>query len=537
MGFRRLPRQTTSGFLHLEGALRTGRFGSIPCDVYVDRELRSFPEVYLKQPLPPSLLPIAPHVGPSGMLCYVSSSTAVFDIYKPVTQTIAALRRAAEVLDQLMAHELVDDLQEEFYAYWRGTSCYTDIEIAHSTEILALTLGKDGERGLAFSDDSERTQAKIGHLFSSVDERVGLSAKVTTRVPPRPLIDAWPPTTVKALLDWQGALDPSCRKKILKRIVQGYRSGANGYVVVLETPVGQIGALIYDLQKYRRKDKIDQSTPVYDAPIVLMPLARVDDRYIVSRNIPGQQTLSGKRLLLIGCGTIGGYLADMLVKAGAGTDGGELRLVDNQRLAAGNIGRHRLGINRLDINKAVGLVAEIKTGMPSSNVSALAVDAYSLSLNGFDLVIDATGEQPLSQWLAGEQAAGRMMGMRGEESTTPLLHVWIEGAGEAVRSLIRQRPSEGCYRCLCDYEAEGQFLSVLGGIRPVLAGGGCEGQYVAYPASVSVQAAALGLDTALAWANEKPWTSLSTRIISREHDPMTGDVTILPRPGCPACAS
>lgn len=537
MGFRRLPRQTTSGFLHLEGALKTSRFGAVPCDVFIDRELRSFPEVYLKQPLPPSLLPIAPHVGPSGILCYVSTSTAVFDIYKPVTQTIAALRRAAEVLDQIMAHEHIADLQEEFYAYWRGASCYTDIANAHSTGILALTLGKGPEGGLAFSDDSARTLAKIGHLFSSVGERVGLSAKITTRVPPRPLIEAWPPKTVTALLDWQAALDPGCRRKILKRIVEGYRSGANAYVVVLDTPAGQIGALIYDLQKYRRKSRVDQSTPIYDAPIMLMSLARLDDRYIVSRNIPGQQTFSGKRVLLIGCGTIGGYLADMLVKAGAGTDGGEIRLVDNQRLAAGNIGRHRLGINRLDINKAVGLAAEIKTGMPSANVSALAVDAYSLSLSGFDLVIDATGEQSLSQWLAGEQAAKQMVGTSGGGVTAPLLHVWIDGAGEAVRTLIRQHSSEGCYRCLCDYEVEGQFLSVLGGIRPVLVGGGCEGQYVAYPASVSVQAAALGLDTALAWANERPWTSLSTRIISREHDPMTGDVTILPRPGCPACAS
>lgn len=536
MGFRRLPRQTTPGHLHLEGALNT-RFGAVPCDVYVDRELRSFPYVVLKSPLPPSLLPIAPHVGPSGVLCYVSSSTAVFDIYTPVTQTIAALRRAEEVLDRVMARDFVDDLQEEFFAYLQDGYCYTDIESVQSAEILSLVLRKEGETGLAFSDNPARTRAKLGHLFSSVTEGVGIFAKVTTKTRPRPLLDAWPPTTVKALLDWQAALDPNCRKKILNRIIQGYRSGAEVCVVVLDTPVGQIGAVIHDLQKHQRKGKNDQRTPIYGAPVMLMPIARLDDRYIVSRNIPGQETLSGKRILLIGCGTIGGYLADMIVKAGAGAGGGELRLADNQPLAAGNIGRHRLGMNRLDINKAEGLVAEIKVGMPSANIIALPVDAYSLNLNGFDLVIDATGEQPLSQWLAGQQTQGEMGGMEGKEYFTPLLHVWIEGSGVAVRSHIRQQPVEGCYRCLCDYEAEGQFLSVLGGTRPELAGGGCEGQYVAYPASVSVQAAALGLDTALAWANQRPWPSLSTRVISREHDPMTRDVTLLPRPGCPACVS
>lgn len=536
MGFRRLPRQTTPGYLHVEGALNT-RYGAVPCDVYVDREFRTFPDIFLKPPLPPSLLPIAPHVGPSGLLCYVSSSTAVFDIYKPVTQTIAALKRAEEVLDRVMAHELIDDMQEEFYAYWLGFCCYADIESAQSTEIQALILGKEAENGLAFTDNVERTQAKLGHLFNNISERVGISAKITTKISPRPLVDAWPPKTVKDLLDWQAALDPNCRKKILKRIVQGYRNGAHAYVIVLDTPVGQVGVLIYNLQKRQPRNKFDQSTPIFNAPIMLAPISRLDDSYIVRRNIPGQEPLSRKRILLIGCGTIGGYLADMLVKAGAGSDGGELRLADNQRLSAGNIGRHRLGMNRLNINKAEGLVAEIKMGMPSANLIALPVDAYSLNLNGFDLVIDASGEQSLSQWIAGQQASGRMGGGRAKEFITPLLNVWIEGSGEAVRALIRQQPVEGCYRCLCDYEAEGQFLSVLGGVSPVLAGGGCEGQYVAYPASVSVQAAALGLDAALAWANQRPWASLSTRVISREHDSMTGDVTILPRPRCPACAS
>lgn len=534
MGFRRLSRQTYPGYLHLEGALNT-RFGAVPCDIRIDREFRSFPDVILKSPLPPSLLPVAPHVLATGELCYVASSSAVFDIYRPITQTIAALRRAAEVLDRIMAHELVADLAEEFYACWRGSYCYADIENPNSSEVLLLSLGH--RKGFVISDCAERTKAKFAHRVDKVVERVGIAAKITTKVPPRPLINAWPPQTVKALLDWQAALDPNCRRKILKRLIEGYRRGANIYVVVLDTPAGQIGALIRDLQRYPWKATKYQNTPIFGAPIELMRIVRLDDQYIIARNIPRQETLSGKRILLIGCGTIGGYLADMLVKAGAGIGGGLLRLVDNQLLTAGNIGRHRLGVNHLGVNKAEGLVAEIKVGMPSANVTALPADAYSLALNGFDLIVDATGEQALGQWLAGQQTAKYMKGAREGKTFTPLLHVWIEGSGEAVRSLLRQRPSEGCYRCLCDYEAEGQLLSVIGGIRAVLAGGGCEGQYVAYPASVSVQAAALGLDTALAWVSQKPWTSLSTRLISREHDLMGGDVTILPKRGCPACAS
>lgn len=531
LGWRRQESQGLSGYLALEGALQT-RFGLVPCELFIDRELRSFPTIVLQQPFPERLLPFAPHVGPDGFLCYVAQGAVVFDIYKPVSQTIAALRRAATVLDQIMAKERVEDLVEEFFAFWPGVYGFTDIERPESGEVAILSLGKG--QGLVFTDDAERAISKFALRANSVDTLLGFSAKITTKTPPRPLMGAWPPKTVGELLDWQSKLDPQCRRKILARIVKAYRAGKHGVVVVIDAPTMQYGFLVMDLQTYKRTSKADQRTPIFGAPIELMQVVRMDDQYLVGRNIPGQTTLAGKRIALIGCGTIGGFLGDLLVKAGAGTGGGELQLIDNQDLSPGNIGRHRLGINRLEINKATGLVAELNITMPSANVRALPHDAFSVNLAGVDLIIDATGEQGFGNWLAGSQANGSLS-KSGQQA--PLLHVWIEGAGEAVRTLLKQHRSEGCYRCLCDYEAEQQFLSVVGGVRPILAGGGCEGQYVAYSASVSVQAAALGLDTALAWVGGAAWPSLSTRVLSRAHDSSTGDVTILARPGCPACGS
>lgn len=515
----------------MEGVLET-RFGSVPCDVFIDRELRSFPTIILQQPLPELLLPIAPHVGPDGVLCYVAGGAVVFDIYRPISQTIAALKRAAVVLDQILAKERVDDLEEEFFAFWRGDFCYTDIEKPESGEVVALSLGRG--LGFVFTDDPERAKLKFAHRAGRIEAFLGLSAKITTKISPRPLISAWPPKNVGELLDWQSKLDPSCRRKILCRIVKAYRAGNRAVVVVINAPTMQYGFLVSDLQKYKRASKTDQGTPIFDAPIELMQVVRMDDRYLIERSIPGQATLAGRRIALIGCGTIGGYLAELLIKAGAGTGGGELLLIDNQNLAPGNIGRHRLGLNRVELNKAQGLVAELKIGMPSANVRALPEDAFSVNLSDFDLIIDATGEQALGNWLAGQQANGALSKAEGQ---TPLLHVWIEGSGVAVRAFLKQHKSVGCYRCLCDYEAEQQFLSVTGGVHPILAGGGCEGQYVAYPAYVSLQEAALGLDAALAWVGAAAWPALSTRVISQIHDPATSDVTILPRPGCPACGS
>ncbi|MCQ3008843.1 hypothetical protein NLO93_28485, partial [Pseudomonas savastanoi] len=42
---------------------------------------------------------------------------------------------------------------------------------------------------------------------------------------------------------------------------------------------------------------------------------------------------------------------------------------------------------------------------------------------------------------------------------------------------------------------------------------------VPFSASVSIQAAALGFDAAMAWAGDYRWPGLSTRVLSRAHEP------------------
>jgi molybdopterin/thiamine biosynthesis adenylyltransferase len=453
-------------------------------------------------------------------------------MYRPVSQTIASLKRAATVLDQIMAGDRVDELAEEFFAFWPGKYCYSDIENRGSSKIEMLWFGR-GQWGV-LTDNKVRTIAKFSRIFGGLSPDRDAASTIRTKISPRPAFGEWPPKTLCQMLDWQSKLDPPCRRKILKLVVQAYRAGLAQVFIMIDAPTMQYGFFVKGLQKHKRVSRSDQRTPVFEALIKGVNVVRMDDRYIVERNIPGHSTLAGKKIALAGCGTIGGYLADLLVRAGAGSSGGELVLIDNQPLAPGNIGRHRLGMNRLESNKATGLRSELLTTMPSASVVAIPDDACSVNFSGFDLVIDATGEQGFGNWLAGQQAVGCIL-KNGER--TPLLHVWIDGAGEAVRTLFKRHNSEGCYRCLCDYERDHLFLSVQGGVQRILSGGGCEGRFVAYPASVSVQAAALALDSALAWVNATPWPQLSTRVLSQSQQAMDGDLTMLPRRGCPACNS
>lgn len=50
--------------------------------------------------------------------------------------------------------------------------------------------------------------------------------------------------------------------------------------------------------------------------IVPIYIDRIDKQYLMTRSNEIKNLLSGKKVLLIGCGSVGGYIANELVKAG-----------------------------------------------------------------------------------------------------------------------------------------------------------------------------------------------------------------------------
>ncbi len=516
--------QPVPGWLTVTGSLDT-RFGPVECEVLIDRTHQAHPRVRLLE-IPTQLQPIAPHVTAGGGFCYVAANTEVVDIFDPIGFTLLSLERAAYVLDRIMAKEMVEDLEEEFFAYWVGDDwCLSDIQRKDSGELQLLALQQIGMMFL--TDDVKRSAGKIQSLGGQIADRSAAVAMIVTSVKPKPSLQVWPPETLSDILRWQQMLDKQCRKKIKHHILKAYRAGHDAQLIIIESPSMPYGFLVTGLQEHR----VSAITrlcrePIYDRPIKRLMVAKIDDRYLAQRNIPETKSLAGKRIALVGCGTIGGYLAEMLIKSGAGTMGGKLTLVDSEILMPNNLGRRRLGFNRLFQHKAEALRDEFKLIMPSANALAHPVDVREANLADYDLLIDATGEEAIGHWLSVKY--GKSM---------PMLHAWIEGAGVAVRTLIRQKEGECCYRCLSGHTQHGNYLSVRGGVTPVFSGHGCEGLFVPFPASVSVQAASLALDTALAWVNQTPWPALSTRVISREHIAASEDCWPPVLKGCPACSS
>lgn len=521
-------RRSADNWVVLRGPLRVAGTRH-ECELELDPGFMELPRVRLLE-VPAALRPIAPHVNSTGGLCYIAKGTVVLDIFDPVGQTFACIDRAEEVLGHVLAGKMVADLEEEFFAYWGSDRvwCMVDSSNRSLGRQQSFLVQADTHFFAVVTDDPVRTKTKMKLIGWPIEWMSVPTYRIHTLAKPRPKVDKWPPRCVRDILDWQGILDWRCRKKIQQRISEAARTNANGVLILVESPL-----LTYSFAvNFRRtplntgaRRRVPTTSEQFEFPVIPMSLMRLDDGYMAERNIPGKTTLAGKNIALIGCGTIGGYLAEMLVKSGAGTRGGVLTLVDPDSLFPQNVGRHRLGFACLFQNKATALRAELKYGAPGAEIRALPVKVQEAQLSKLDLLIDATGEEALGHWIAMRFGAA-----------VPQLHVWIEGAGIAVRGLFKEEKMQACFRCLTSLEQNGRYRSVEGELPVVQAGQGCEGLYVPFPAHVSVQAASLGAEMALDWTNGVREPSLRTRVVNSNFKLATPDCSPGALPECPACA-
>lgn len=501
--------------------------------IAVDPSGQQLPEIQLLQ-IPGHLKTVTPHLSSDGGLCYAAKGSITLDVFNPGSQVLGCLDRATVVVDQLSCGKMKEDLGHEFFAYWVGGTCLLDYEPNSSSRPRAVAISTDGVTHdmLAISDTPTRTLKKLEAIGVGTSNEWNVPVlRVTTRAEPYPVQSQWPPNTVSEVLCWQSLLDTNCRRKIEQRLMEIYKDGGNGAVCLIDSPKMKYGFfVVFDRKtsKAKSKNSITAREAIYKAKIVPMSCIQIDDAYLTQRNVPSQKTLAGLKLGVIGCGTIGGYLADLLVKAGAGTDGGEITIVDNDTLLPHNVGRHRLGFNAVTQNKAKALADELTRSSPTVEIRPLAVDALKANLEGLDLLIDATGEEALGHLLAEKFS---------HKAFLPSLSIWIEGPGTAVRGLLRDSPNAACVRCLKDLNRKPLFPVVAESMPLKLAGHGCESLYVPFPATVSLHAACLATEMVVAWVNDVNQSSLRTRVLDETLTKGSADQNPPRLPGCPACNS
>lgn len=172
------------------------------------------------------------------------------------------------------------------------------------------------------------------------------------------------------------------------------------------------------------------------------------------RNVPALseaecQLLRQKRVLVVGCGGLGGHIIDQLARIGIG----HLRVVDGDVFEETNLNRQLLScVSRLGHSKAKTAAEHVARVNPDSKAEAVEVflDAANVSelLKGCDLVMDALDNIPGRKILAAACA----------ETGIPYVYGGISGwVAQAAVSM----PGDQLIRALYPDEIEISDKSVL----------------------------------------------------------------------------
>lgn len=155
---------------------------------------------------------------------------------------------------------------------------------------------------------------------------------------------------------------------------------------------------IIDEANFSFEDKIRLISFKKIQPILIN---RIDVDYMSNRTSFSSENIDEKSILLVGCGSIGGYVFHNLIKAGFKN----ITLVDNDLMKPENVFRHFLGIESVFLYKATALECYANKTMSELNIKTIidkieyAVDDYDLDFNDFDYIVSATGNHMTNQWI------------------------------------------------------------------------------------------------------------------------------------------
>lgn len=261
--------------------------------------------------------------------------------------------------------------------------------------------------------------------------------------------EAWPPNNLQKLNEWLDWTAPEVRGRVEVAFATG---GTSTRSVLLKATNGSFLYRATLPPKFRKEEFLTNRRVALprllrraakDIEVDRAQVVLADEEHIFGRNLGGMNRFADLNILLIGCGTIGSFLAQQLVQCGYGAGKGCLTISDSDMLRPANLGRHLLGVQYLSQNKAVATAEFLRGQLPPVAVIGRSEDfaAEHLAGGNFDLVIDATGEEAFSIAL-NEQA------VRNRSDSPPILFSWMIGNGSAARCILTGMPDKACYKCL-----------------------------------------------------------------------------------------
>lgn len=245
---------------------------------------------------------------------------------------------------------------------------------------------------------------------------------------------------------------------------------------------------IIENPKFSLKDKVKLVSFNKITPLLIH---RVDINYLSSRISFSSNELSNKSILLIGCGSIGGYVFHNLIKSGCKN----ITLVDDDIMKPENIFRHFLGVESSYIYKAKSLANYAKNTLPEIEVKIIlkkienAIVDGDIDFNTFDYIVSAVGNHTINCWLNKYMLEKKIL--------KTVFYIWNEPLDigcHIVRINIKDKNDYRDIFSIVDNEILDLSSYVKSGQTFTKTYSGCNGTFIPYGSTLSIESSTLLMD-------------------------------------------
>jgi len=411
-----------------------------------------------------------PHVESDGLLCLLGEASTI-DHLQPREVLTELLKDAFELIATSERGDNIDHFKDEFLTYWNhatenpGVPYYSLLDGSEWTRVIQCWVTEDA---VYVGDCSDAVIAWLKRRFGELPTLSKTTAGLLIWCPevllpaqfPRNAADVMALTRqigCDQLLMRLAAQDPARIP-----IVLGFRTRHGRCFAALTIHPRR------NLNFYGHKQQVvGKGFRAAYAPAGLKAIQylssartiqksnveRVDHDWVHGRDMDvKQEELKAARVVLFGCGSLGGFVAHQLAMAGVG----DICLIDPEELKTANVGRHQLGMRQIGRRKARALAEELQADFPH-----LCIRGFVMSYQEFRKEhSDEWDRYPLVLSLTGDWAAESHLNTSHLESRDDrkIIYGWTEPhacAGHAV--LIAKQG--GCLAC--HFDGVGKFDGAL----------------------------------------------------------------------------
>lgn len=448
-----------------------------------------------------------PHIEETtGKICYLEDDLYTFD-YKNIEGIISSCINIAVMHIYNGKHSLNnEDFINEFKSYWIRTNLTIGVDsyIKLDENIRMIKAYIEGSKFLIYDRESDLKydlqQCNKVKKEDYVQNAIYIPLENNINIFPPRYKQTWKIAEVRNIII------KNLPKDKFKKINFLLKNNKYTQIIIISFPNGKgervvIGVYCYDFYKFIKGKLLHPIiTWCMNCKMKLLDVNRKDKNYLLNRG-GALDNILDKRILVLGCGSLGGHIIEQLVNVGIEN----IMIVDKDKFLVENIYRHVLGYDSLkpeESYKSEEMKNYLEKRYRNLKLNTIAYDLIdciedeTLKLEEYDLIIIAIGNPNIEFYLNRK--------IQSLSVKIPTIFTWNEPNGIGGHVLVTNNArTGGCYECLYSDPKTGERVlrnkaSLVDSVENYAKKyNGCGSAYIPYSYLDSIQTAVLCSRTVL----------------------------------------